>query len=264
MVTLDGVLSAFRMAWPGSDVRMIENAYAVAAQWHDDQRRRSGDPYITHPVAVAMILAELGFRKEVVCAALMHDLLEDTAYSLSQLRATFGAEVADLVVGVTELDDDVVMQDAVRRWTASATARAPVSRDILVLKLADRLHNMRTVRYLPPVKQRLKAQQTAHVLVPLAALLGMDKIQHELADLASRVLYPDHHGGKTRTAAHRTLEVAALLLPNRARARWLEEWAGELAVLSTRRRRMTFVAQIVYGMPRLAITLRNFRSDRSR
>jgi (p)ppGpp synthase/HD superfamily hydrolase len=260
--TLDAVLAAFRAAWPGSDVRMIEDAFAVAAHWHDGQWRRSGDPYITHPVAVAAIVADLGVRQEIVCAALLHDLPEDTGCSLGLLRQRFGSEVADLVAGMLELDRDPTLRYAVSRDLTGA--RSLVDPDVILLKISDWLHNMRTIEYLAPAKQRRKSQETLDIRVPLAAQLGLDAVQHELADLASRVLHPDRYDGKPRTKARWTLRIAAMLLPNVTRARWLEEWAGELAVLPTRRSRAAFVFGIICGMPRLALTLRFPASNRIR
>lgn len=259
---LDAVLATFRAAHPGADVRMIEDAFAVAAQWHDGQWRRSGDPYITHPVAVAGIVAGLGVRQQMVCAALLHDLPEDTGCSLKFLRERFGADVADLVAGALELDRDSSLRDAVPRDPAGAWPQGRINPDAIVLKLADRLHNMRTIRHIAPAKQRRKSQETVDLLVPLAARLGLDAVQHELADLANRILHPDHYDDEPRTRARWTLRVAAMLLPDIARARWLEEWTGELAVLPTRRSRATFVVQIICAMPRLALTLRFPASNR--
>lgn len=258
---LDAVLATFRAAHPGADVRMIEDAFAVAAQWHDGQWRRSGDPFITHPVAVAGIVAGLGVRQEMVCAALLHDVPE-AGCSLDFLRDRFGADVADLVAGVLELDRDPSLQDAVLCDPADALSHGRVKPDVIVLKLADRLHNMRTIRYLSPAKQRRKSRETVDLLVPLAARLGLDAVQHELSDLANRVLRTVRYDGKLRTEARWALRIAAILLPGGARARWLEEWAGELAVLSTRRSRATFVVRIIRGMPRLALTLRFPASNR--
>jgi len=259
-----GVLAAFRAAWPGSDARMIEDAYEAAAWWHRGQRRRSGDPYITHPVAVAIIVAELGMRQEVVCAALLHDVLGDTGCSADWLRTRFGPEVADLVAGVATLDVYEELREAVRRYDAGVLAEVPCGRDVLVLKLADRLHNMRTMRFLPWAKQRRKAQETWEVLAPLAARLGMDAIRWELGQLAAEILHHGRHGVPARTTAHRALSVAAALLPHLARARWLEEWNGELAVLPTRRARARFATQLVCGMPRLALALRRGAPGRIR
>jgi len=236
----------------------------VAAHWHAGQWRRSGDPYITHPVAVAAIVAGLGARREMVCAALLHDLPEDTECSLDFLREKFGPEVADLVAGILELDRDPALRDAVSRDPAGAGSQVRVDPGAIVLKLADRLHNMRTIRHLEPAKQRCRSQETVDVLVPLAAQLGLDAVRHELADLASRVLHPDRYDDRPRTEVHWTLRITAILLPNAARARWLEEWAGELAVLPTRRARAAFVVGITCGMPRLALTLRLPASNRIR
>ena len=130
----------------------------VAAHWHKDQKRKSGDPYITHPLAVATILAELGMNTETICAALLHDTVEDTAYTLNELRSEFGEDVAALVDGVTKLDKvkygDSAEAETVRKMVVA------MSRDIrvLVIKLADRLDNMRTLRYMPRDKQERKSR----------------------------------------------------------------------------------------------------------
>ena len=147
---LDPLIRTLRQYHPKSDVRLLQRAYETAAYLHRDQKRRSGDPYITHPLAVATILAELGMTAPTLSAALLHDTVEDTGYSLDELREDFGDEVADLVDGVTKLDR-VTYGEA----SAAETVRKMVvamARDIrvLVIKLADRLHNMRTLGFMPP------------------------------------------------------------------------------------------------------------------
>jgi GTP pyrophosphokinase len=169
---------------------MLQRAYETAAYLHREQKRRSGDPYITHPLAVATILAELGMTESTLAAALLHDTVEDTGYSLDALREDFGDEVARLVDGVTKLD-------RVKYGQASAaeTVRKMVvamARDIrvLVIKLADRLHNMRTLSYMSADKQEIKARETLEIYAPLAHRLGMNTMKWELEDLAFATLYP--------------------------------------------------------------------------
>jgi GTP diphosphokinase / guanosine-3',5'-bis(diphosphate) 3'-diphosphatase len=167
------LLETVRMAHPGLDVSPIERAYAVAARAHDGQLRKSGDPYITHPVTVATIVAEIGMSPETICVALLHDTVEDTNYSLVRLREDFGEVVADLVDGVTILDQiklGAVVEDAeAMRQMVLEMARDP---RVLVLKLADRLHNMRTMRFLPHKEQARKARETLEVFAPAGAPTG--------------------------------------------------------------------------------------------
>ena len=162
----------------------------MAEYLHRDQKRRSGAPYITHPVAVASILADLGMPASTLSAALLHDTVEDCGYSLDALREDFGDEIALLVDGVTKLDK-VTYGEA----SAAETVRKMVvamARDIrvLVIKLTDRLHNMRTLRWLPEEKQQKKARETLEIYAPLAHRLGMNAIKWELEDLSFATLYP--------------------------------------------------------------------------
>ena len=187
---LEPLSRTVRQFHPKSDLRTLQRAYETAAYLHRDQKRRSGDPYITHPLAVATILAELGMTVPTLAAALLHDTVEDTGYSLEALREDFGDEVAALVDGVTKLD-------RVKYGQASAaeTVRKMVvamARDIrvLVIKLADRLHNMRTLSFMPPEKQEKKARETLEIYAPLAHRLGMNTMKWELEDLAFATLYP--------------------------------------------------------------------------
>lgn len=187
---VEPLLRTLRQYHPKSDVRTLQRAYETAAYLHRDQKRRSGDPYITHPLAVATILAELGMTVPTLSAALLHDTVEDTGYSLEELREDFGDEVADLVDGVTKLDR-VTYGEA----SAAETVRKMVvamARDIrvLVIKLADRLHNMRTLSFMPVEKQEKKARETLEIYAPLAHRLGMNTMKWELEDLAFATLYP--------------------------------------------------------------------------
>ena len=200
---LEPMIKTVRATHPKADVRLIEHAYDVAAHWHAGQKRKSGDPYITHPLSVATILAELGMNSETLCAALLHDTVEDTDYALDQLRADFGDEIAALVDGVTKLDKvkygEVAEAETVRKMVVA------MSRDIrvLVIKLADRLHNMRTLRYLPREKQERKSREVLEIFAPLAHRLGMNTIKWELEDLAFATLYPKRYDEIARLVSER-------------------------------------------------------------
>ncbi|HEV8024181.1 MAG TPA: bifunctional (p)ppGpp synthetase/guanosine-3',5'-bis(diphosphate) 3'-pyrophosphohydrolase [Candidatus Nanopelagicales bacterium] len=187
---LEPVLRTLRRYHPKSDARLVERAYEMAEYLHRDQQRRSGEPYITHPLAVTEILAELGMPAPSLAAALLHDTVEDCGYSLDALREDFDDEVALLVDGVTKLDK-VTYGEA----SAAETVRKMVvamARDIrvLVIKLADRLHNMRTLQWLPEEKQQYKAKETLEIYAPLAHRLGMNAIKWELEDLSFATMYP--------------------------------------------------------------------------
>ncbi|MTD57093.1 RelA/SpoT family protein [Amycolatopsis pithecellobii] len=188
---------------PGADLSLLQRAYDVAEELHRDQRRKSGDPYITHPLAVATILAELGMDTVTLVAALLHDTVEDTGYSLEQLAEDFGDKVAQLVDGVTKLDKvklgTAAEAETIRKMVI-AMARDP---RVLVIKLADRLHNMRTMRFLPPEKQARKAKETLEVLAPLAHRLGMATVKWELEDLAFAILQPKKYDEIVRLVADR-------------------------------------------------------------
>ena len=187
---LEPLLRTLRKYHPKADTRLVERAYEMASYLHRDQKRRSGEAYITHPLAVATILADLGMTAPTLAAALLHDTVEDCGYALDALREDFGDEIAQLVDGVTKLDK-------VRYGEASAaeTVRKMViamARDIrvLVIKLADRLHNMRTLRWMPEEKQQKKARETLEIYAPLAHRLGMNAVKWELEDLSFATLYP--------------------------------------------------------------------------
>ncbi|MET8943752.1 bifunctional (p)ppGpp synthetase/guanosine-3',5'-bis(diphosphate) 3'-pyrophosphohydrolase [Streptomyces sp. NPDC004542] len=184
-------------------LRQIERAYQVAERWHRGQKRKSGDPYITHPLAVTTILAELGMDPATLMAGLLHDTVEDTEYGLDQLRRDFGDTVALLVDGVTKLDKvkfgEAAQAETVRKMVV-AMAKDP---RVLVIKLADRLHNMRTMRYLKREKQEKKARETLEIYAPLAHRLGMNTIKWELEDLAFAILYPKMYDEIVRLVAER-------------------------------------------------------------
>jgi guanosine-3',5'-bis(diphosphate) 3'-pyrophosphohydrolase len=200
---LEPLIKTVRATHPKADIRLIERAYDAAAALHAGQARKSGDPYITHPLAVATILAELGMSHDTICAALLHDTVEDTSYTLHELRREFGAEIASLVDGVTKLDrvkyGEAAQAETVRKMVVA------MSRDprVLVIKLADRLHNMRTLRYLPRDKQEQKSRETLEIFAPLAHRLGMNTVKWELEDLAFATLYPKRYDEIARLVSDR-------------------------------------------------------------
>jgi GTP pyrophosphokinase len=200
---LEPLIKTVRATHPKADVRLIDRAYEVAAHWHAGQMRKSGDPFITHPIAVTTILAELGMNTDTLCAALLHDTVEDTDYTLAELRKDFGEEVAALVDGVTKLDrvkyGESAEAETVRKMVVA------MSRDIrvLVIKLADRLHNMRTLRYLAREKQERKSREVLEIFAPLAHRLGMNTIKWELEDLAFATLYPKRYDEIARMVSDR-------------------------------------------------------------
>src|SRR5580704_12742979 len=245
---LRGILQAIR---PDADLRLIRRAYDVAAAWHDGQTRFSGDPYITHPLAVAAILAGLGASDQALCAALLHDTTALTAYTFAELNREFGTEITGLVAGIAALDQ-ITHQGSSTTAQAIAAATAADPR-VLAIKIADRLHNMRTVEFLPPDKQLQKAAQARDVFVPAARLLRLGTVESELAALASTTLSRNRYA---RTASGHLLTAMAALLPPATQGRWREEWLGELHTLPARRSRARFTAHTLLGVPRLAVTLR--------
>jgi GTP diphosphokinase / guanosine-3',5'-bis(diphosphate) 3'-diphosphatase len=174
------------------DRELIERAFAFAFERHSDQRRRSGEDFITHPVGVAKICANLRLDSQTVCAALLHDTVEDTSASLGEVEAEFGAEVASLVDGVTKLTGITFSSRDDRQAENYRKMIVAMAQDIRVvlIKLADRLHNMRTVVGLPKQKQQEKAKETLEIFAPLAHRLGIHAIKWELEDLAFATLHP--------------------------------------------------------------------------
>ena len=188
--------SACKSYMDPDSIEKIARAYRFAADYHRDQRRRSGEPYINHPVEVALILAkDLRMDEDTICAALLHDTVEDTSASLDQLKGLFGETVADLVDGVTKLTNvKVASMDEKQAWNLRKMFLA-MSHDIrvVIIKLADRLHNMRTLAALPPHRRLFKARETMDVYAPLADRLGISSIKWELEDLAFFWLEPEEY-----------------------------------------------------------------------
>lgn len=201
---VEQLIQTLRHHHPKADVALVRRAYAVAFRAHDGQLRQSGEPYITHPIAVAQILADLGVDARVVAAALLHDTVEDTPYTLQQLTHDFGEEIAMLVDGVTKLDKvkygDSAQAETVRKMVVA------MSRDVrvLVIKLADRLHNARTWGFVPPEKAARKGRETLEIYAPLAHRLGLSAVQHELEDRSFRAVYPKIYDEIERLVKERT------------------------------------------------------------
>ena len=198
---LDPLFQVTKANHPKADLALIERAYRTAERHHNGQLRKSGDAYITHPLAVTTILAELGMDDTTLCAALLHDTVEDTDYTLTQLARDFGDDVALLVDGCTKVDKikygESARSDTIRKMVVA------MSRDIrvLVIKLADRLHNMRTLHYLRTDKQSRIASETLEIFAPLAHRLGMNAIKWELEDLAFSTLHPKVYDEVVRLVA---------------------------------------------------------------
>ncbi len=208
---LQSLLKTVRSFHPRSDLDPIRAAYQLASERHAGQIRLTGQPYISHPIAVAEILAGLGLTAPTICAALLHDVVEDTDSNLGDIEAAFGPEVALLVDGVTKLD-------RVTYGPASATETVrkmlvAMAKDIrvLVIKLADRLHNMRTLAALPPQKQEEKSRETLEIYAPLAHRLGLNTLKWELEDLAFAALHPKIYGEIVKLVQQRAPEREAQL-----------------------------------------------------
>ena len=233
---LEPLAALHRQSHPKADLALLQRAYDVAEEAHAEQKRKSGDPYITHPLAVATVLAGLGMDTTTLVAALLHDTVEDTGVDLDSIRADFGPEVAHLVDGVTKIDK-VKFGDAAQAETIRKMIVA-MSRDprVLVIKLADRLHNMRTLRFLPPEKQEKKARETLEILAPLAHRLGMNTIKWELEDLAFATLYPKRYDEIVRLVAERA--------PSR------DTYLAEVASAVTEQLKSAKIEAVVTGRPK--------------
>lgn len=188
---LEPLIRAVKAHHPRADTTQIEKAFDVAKRCHGGQKRRSGEPYITHPVAVATILAEIGMTPPTLVAALLHDTVEDTDYTAEELAADFGPEIAHMVDGVTKLDR--ISYGASAQSETLRKMLVAMSKDVrvLLIKLGDRLHNARTWKHVPADSAAAKARETLEIYAPLAHRLGMNTLKWELEELSFKVLYPD-------------------------------------------------------------------------
>lgn len=236
------LLAQLSVRFSPQELSRVRKAAGFAAIWHQGQLRRSGDAYITHPVAVAELAAEAGQDCATVCAALLHDVLEDTPCGPELLRVEFGEEVTSLVEAVTAFH---------------AGQASPDDDRAMILTLLDRLHNMRTIEHLAVDKQVRKSREALQEYVPYAEQLGLRSVADELQELARhrlRVL-ADESGDEIRSP-FLALRLGSLALPLSARIRYLEEWAAELRALAEPRGRRRFALQLLLGLPRLGLTLR--------
>src|SRR5499427_10406907 len=192
MHQLDQILSELAGYHPSADLPLVRRAYQFAAQAHDGQTRKSGDPYVTHPLSVAQVIAELKLDVASVCAGLLHDCVEDTTATVEQLGEQFGKEIAYLVDGVTKLGKLPYSTREEQQAENFRKMLLAMARDIRVIlvKLCDRLDNMRTLDHMPPEKQERIARETMDIYAPLANRLGIMWIKCELEDLAFRYLEP--------------------------------------------------------------------------
>jgi GTP pyrophosphokinase len=235
------LVSVHQAVYPRADLRLLRQAYEVAERHHRGQLRKSGEPFITHPLAVATILAELGMDTTTLAAALLHDTVEDTGYTLTESQTDFGLEVAHLIDGVTKLDrvrfGAAAEAETIRKMIVAG------GRDlrVLVIKLADRLHNMRTLRYQPRHKQERTARATLDVLVPLADRLGIHVLKGELESLCFATLQPDEYAETVRLVAGRSPARHKLLAGVIARAE-ADLRSNRIAATVTDRPRQSFSA----------------------
>src|SRR5690348_16197848 len=202
------VIRSFRERHPKADASRIQMAFRLAERAHAGQARKSGEPYIVHPLAVALIVADLGLDDMTIAAALLHDAVEDTGVGLVEIGTEFGPDVADIVDGVTKLDrlhfdSKEAQQAATMRKMLVAMAS---DLRVLIIKLADRLHNLRTIAGLDPSRQRHTAQETLDIYAPLAHRLGMHDMKQQLEDLSFAALHPRRYAEIDNLVSSRTPE----------------------------------------------------------
>nr|WP_291234330.1 bifunctional (p)ppGpp synthetase/guanosine-3',5'-bis(diphosphate) 3'-pyrophosphohydrolase [Frisingicoccus sp.] len=208
------LIEKVRKYHPSTNVTQIEKAYQIAYNAHKEQVRKSGEPYIIHPICVAMILADLELDKETIVGGLLHDVVEDTAMTLKDIENEFGSEVALIVDGVTKLGQLSYSSDKVEVQAENLRKMfLAMAKDIrvILIKLADRLHNMRTLKYMKPEKQKEKARETMDIYAPIAQRLGISKIKIELDDLALRYLEPDVYYNLAKNIASKKSEREAFV-----------------------------------------------------
>jgi GTP pyrophosphokinase len=244
-VDLEGVVKEMLRHYPDGDAELVRRAYAYAAEAHAGQKRVSGEPYITHPAAVAMLIAELGMEAATIAATLLHDVPEDTARTAEDIRLEFGDEIGRLVEGVTKLgrlqgqSRDAHQAENIRKMFLAMADDLRV----VIIKLCDRLHNMRTLAPLPPEKQKRIARQTIEIYAPLAHRLGIWQIKWELEDLAFKYLEPEQykevaeHLAARRQVRERSIDQAMKTLASEL------EKAGIRADLSGRAKHLWSIAQ---------------------
>ncbi len=200
MADLESILAVAEKNHPNDDFDIIRKAFAFAQQGHEGQVRKSGEPYLIHPLAVARILAEMRLDAVCICVGLLHDVVEDTQTPIETIEAQFGKDVSQIVNGLTKINQFHFYskeEEQAENFRKMFLAMVDDIRVVLV-KLADRLHNMRTLQFLPPEKQHRIAQETLEIYAPIAHRLGMGKIRGELEDLAFSYLEPETLPGNQR------------------------------------------------------------------
>ncbi|ENZ02137.1 RelA/SpoT family protein [Clostridium thermobutyricum] len=205
---IDKLIKAINKNCNNVDIEKVKKAYEFAEKAHENQMRASGEPYITHPIDVAVILAELGMDTDTIIAGLLHDVIEDTEYTYDQVKDLFGEEVTNLVDGVTKLGKikyktkEEQQADNVRKMLLA------MAKDIrvIIIKLADRLHNLRTLKYMSKEKRKIKAKETLEIYAPLAHRLGMSKIKWELEDISFRYLHEEEYYDLVAKIAEKRIE----------------------------------------------------------
>jgi GTP diphosphokinase / guanosine-3',5'-bis(diphosphate) 3'-diphosphatase len=213
MIQIEQIIEKVGQNHPGGDMDMLRRAYFFSAKHHAGQTRASGEPYLVHPLEVSNILADMRLDEIAVSTGLLHDVVEDTLVDLNTLREYFGNEIAQLVDGLTKiahisnLSKEVQQAENVRKMVLAMTTDARV----VLIKLADRLHNMRTMQYLKPEKRQRISQETLDIYAPIAHRLGMGKIRSELEDLAFRYLYPEDYNALAKKIDARRPELEAML-----------------------------------------------------
>jgi GTP pyrophosphokinase len=213
MIRIEEIIEKVREQHPSADLELLRRAYFFSAKNHAGQKRASGEPYLVHPLEVSNILADMRLDEIAVTTGLLHDVVEDTLVDLNTLRQYFGNEVMQLVDGLTKiahisnLSREEQQAENVRKMVLAMTTDARV----VLIKLADRLHNMRTLHYLKPEKRQRISQETLDIYAPIAHRLGMGKIRSELEDLAFRYLYPEDYNSLAQKIDARRVELEAML-----------------------------------------------------
>ncbi|MEO7538733.1 MAG: HD domain-containing protein, partial [Pyrinomonadaceae bacterium] len=213
MIRIEDVIDTVSNNRPGADIDLIRRAYLFSALHHRGQTRASGEPYLVHPLEVADILAEMRLDEVSVATGLLHDVVEDTLVDLETIRSYFGDEVTVLVDGLTkianisDLSQEKQQAENVRKMVLAMITDVRV----VLIKLADRMHNMRTMQYLKPEKRQRISQETLDIYAPIAHRLGMGKMRSELEDLAFQNLYPDEYKRLAKEVDARRPELEATL-----------------------------------------------------
>jgi len=195
MIRFDDILEKISSQYSEKDITLLKKAYVFAGRAHEGQVRRSGEPYLSHPLEVASILADMQLDSITLAAGLLHDVLEDTAVTALDLQKAFGKEISDLVEGVTKISRVQETSPETRQAESIRKIILAMTDDLRVIfiKLADRVHNLKTLKFLPEPKQKQIAQETLEIYVPIANRLGMGRIKAELEDLSFRYVSPDDY-----------------------------------------------------------------------